>query len=309
MSRRAFSSGSGGPATPRTLSLFQVCEALEGARQALLVRVIDASGEGLRHLGAVRVYRPGKMPTGAIVDQCLHTVLDPLVERQVHLPEPAHLLRLGHPAGGSLTLLVQPADALPPVAWDLLHARCPLVLRTSLVDGTLTTTAAVRLPDGVDAEPDLPSDARAAGHTYVERLDPTPRLALLGHGVLVEALADAAALLQWEPETPGSFSPGALQHLTKADVLLVVVNDPETRWRAAVAGVTSPAGYVGVVCPSQVLAGTTPSLRDGLHLLDAGDPQTTSPHQAALLLLDQVLLERHRTPQDDGRLLVFPGVS
>lgn len=78
---------------------------------------------------------------------------------------------------------------------------------------------------------------------------------------------------------------------------------PQTRWRAAVSAVTSRVGHVGVV-PFRTGLGTPPTLRDGLHLLDAGTWRST-PHGAALLVLDQVLTAHHRPPPDDARLLVF----
>lgn len=286
------------------MSLFDAAEALGEDLDAVVLRVLGADVEHDPRVGATRIYRAGRDPLGSLHDPTLHAVLDPLAERHLRLREGAHLLRLAA-AGQELVVVVQTAADIPPVAWDLLRAGCPVVLHTRAEPGGLVTTAAVPAPPGTSDEP-FPTSSSGSGRSFVERLQPRPQLAVVGHGVLADALVDGAALLRWRAGRLPGFSPGDIQHLGPADVLLVVVDDPETRWRAALAALHSGVGYTGVVCPAEALAGTPPSPRDGLHLLSAGDVGASSPHESALLVLEQVLAHRCApTLGADQALLVF----
>ena len=73
---------------------------------------------------------------------------------------------------------------------------------------------------------------------------PTPRVFVVGGGLIAEALAGLAAVLGWECTTLGEL---AEVSLSAADAVVVLDHDLDVSGRALSAALAAPTGYVGAL--------------------------------------------------------------
>lgn len=165
----------------------------------------------------------------------------------------------GQTATGSGSCLLLPADALPPELWDRLVDREAVCLVTDLDgDGLAVATRLVEVEhvEGEDADVVAAwSSGRSATHVSPGRvvtvLRPVPTLVAAGPGPVGDAVARMADVLGWRVHRtpdPGSAIP-LVVGLTVLDSLVVTGHDDELAGRIMEAGLSSRAGYIGVVAP------------------------------------------------------------
>jgi xanthine dehydrogenase accessory factor len=165
----------------------------------------------------------------------------------------------GQTATGAGRCLVLPADVLPGELWERLVEREPVCLVTELdADGLVAGTRLVG-PDEVESEDADVVAAWSAGRSVAQEsssrvvtvLRPVPTLVAAGPGPVGDAVAQLAGVLGWRVHRapdPGSAIP-LVVGLTVLDSLVVTGHDDEVAGRILEAGLSSRAGYVGVVAP------------------------------------------------------------
>jgi xanthine dehydrogenase accessory factor len=165
----------------------------------------------------------------------------------------------GESATGPGQCLLMPADALPPELWERLVARDSLCLVTDLDDDGLVVSTRMVTADRIDDEDAdvvaLWSGGRSAATVgpgrVVTVLRPVPTLVAAGPGPVGDAVARMADVLGWRVHRapdPGSAIP-LVTALTVLDSLVVTGHDDEVAGRIMEAGLSSQAGYIGVVAP------------------------------------------------------------
>ena len=165
----------------------------------------------------------------------------------------------GQTATGTGRCLLVPADTLPAELWERLIERESVCLVTDLDEDGLTVATRLVDPERVEAEDAEVvatwSSGRSATHVTTDRivtvLRPVPTLVAAGPGPVGDAVARMADVLGWRVHRapdPGSAVPLAVG-LTVLDSLVVTGHDDEVAGRIMEAGLSSRAGYIGVVAP------------------------------------------------------------
>jgi len=154
---------------------------------------------------------------------------------------------LGH--GGSVRVLVAPAEHLPTDLWPRLLAREPVCLRSVLDGDTIVRT---ELTD--DAEAAALAVAGQSGRVVrdeevITALAPVPRLVLLGRGPIVDAIEQVAVVVGWKVTRSGEPRQLTLlaQRLGSRDSLVVMSHDLEVATAVLGAGLEGDAGYIGAL--------------------------------------------------------------
>ena len=165
----------------------------------------------------------------------------------------------GEAATGSGQCLLLPAETLPAELWDRLVDREPVCLVTDLdADGLAVAT---RLLEAGQVEAEGPeivaawargrSTTDVSADRVVTMLRPVPTLVAAGPGPVGDAVVGLADVLGWRIHRavePGSAIP-LIVGLTVLDSLVVTGHDDEAAGRILESGLSSRAGYIGVVAP------------------------------------------------------------
>lgn len=176
----------------------------------------------------------------------------------------------GLTCGGQAQVLLQPAADLPAPVWRLLASRTPVCLVTDLDEPHLgRTTWLTVTPEADDgAGPDDPvSRAREVLAVFgrgtpeaaivdvddrrllVTALWPTPRLVIVGEGLIADALDAAGRLMGWEPSTvnAAAAATAAVADLGPGDGIIVLSHDRAVDAPALAAALSSAVGYLGAL--------------------------------------------------------------
>jgi xanthine dehydrogenase accessory factor len=165
----------------------------------------------------------------------------------------------GQSATGSGRCLVVPADVLPADLWDRLVEREPICLVTDVDADGLVTGSRLLEPgevEGADAEVVAAwsagrSTAEVSASRVVTVLRPVPTLIAAGPGPVGDAVVRMGEVLGWRATRapdPASAIP-LVAGLSVLDSLVVTGHDDEVAGRILEAGLSSRAGYIGVVAP------------------------------------------------------------
>jgi len=161
-------------------------------------------------------------------------------------------VRRGLACGGTATVLVRAATALPGDIWDRLVARDPLCLVTSLPSGDTQVFTAATVRDAYSFNDEIPrlfgrgvTATTLGADAAVVVLWPTPTLVVVGDGLIAEALRDAATLLGWAPHVTSEAA--AARDLHPSDAVVVLSHDRAVDGPALAAALAGGAGYVGAL--------------------------------------------------------------
>ncbi len=240
----------------------------------------------------------------------------------------------GLSCGGSAHLLLQAADAVPPVLWEALRRRSSVALVTRLDGPEAGAGTVVVHPDGslesAGATATAPEAAvatalelLASGHTGSRRVEdpagmllveawvPAPRLIIVGAGELVAALESQGALLGWEARSTEDAS--ALGELFAwggaASALVVLAHDAHVDVPALAAGLAAGVDYVGAMGSRRTQSrrlerlradGVAEALLDRIHRPIGLDLGGRGPAEIALAICAEILASRSGR---DGRPL------
>jgi xanthine dehydrogenase accessory factor len=162
-------------------------------------------------------------------------------------------------ATGAGLVLVIPADSLPGELWDRLIGRDPVCLVSDLDVGGSVVSSRLVVAGQIEAEgADVVaawssgrSTALASEDRVVTVLRPVPTIVAAGPGPVGDAVARIGDVLGWRVHratTPAAAIP-LVVGLTVLDSLVVTGHDDEMAGRILEAGLSSRAGYIGVVGP------------------------------------------------------------
>jgi len=157
--------------------------------------------------------------------------------------------------GGRVRCLVVPADSLPADLWRRLAVREPVRLLTRLEKDRIVDTVTYDAgPEDPVAKATLELVARGSSgsvlteHGVITVLCPLPRLAVLGSGPIIDALAGLADVLGWsvhrgDVTTIAGLAPG----LTPRDALVVMSHDVDAAGTVLAEALDGRAGYIGAL--------------------------------------------------------------
>ncbi len=283
----------------------QVNDWLAAGRDVQVATVVATRGFSSQTPAASLAWTDGERPVGALVAHVDAGRLSGtgLVEMTITEEEAA---RGGLACGGSASILVRAAAALPDGTWDRLVAREPLCLVSTLPGGDTTVFTAQSIRDAYPFGDRVPR-LFGRGVTSTAVLDdaavivlwPVPTLVVIGDGLIADALRDAALLLGWAAEV--SLDAGAVQRLQRSDAVVVLSHDRSVDGPALAAALTSRAGYVGALGSRRTQAarrewltenGVATAEQERIHGPAGLDVDAHTPAEIAVSIVAEILATR-----------------
>jgi xanthine dehydrogenase accessory factor len=245
-------------------------------RSVWLARVVSVTGMGSNEPADAAVLVSGRPPVGRLLSGAADDALTSAVTLAAGDGGNARLIDLtvgdaeavaaGLTCGGQAKVLLQPATDLPDRLWELLSARTPVCVVSDLegphVGRTtwLTVGAETGSDDPVAATPEVVAvfgrgTPEAAGVDVDERrllvvaLWPTPRLVIVGEGLIAAAIDANARLVGWQPSTVNDTSAAneAVARLGPGDGVVVLTHDRSVDAPVLADALSSDAGYVAAL--------------------------------------------------------------
>jgi xanthine dehydrogenase accessory factor len=244
-------------------------------RPVWLIRVVSVTGMGSKDPAEATAVTEGLPAIGTILSGAADAALAAAVAEAAEGGAARTLdLRIGDDdavavgltCGGQATVLLQPAAQLPEPAWQLLASRTPVCLVTNLKEPDVGRTTWLTVGqdeaavDPVTSAPEVVSlfgrgtpEAAvvdvADNRLLVTALWPTPRLVIVGEGLIAEALGAAARLLGWEPSAVNDVTPAtnAVAALGPGDGVVVLSHDRAVDAPVLAAALSSATGYLAAL--------------------------------------------------------------
>jgi xanthine dehydrogenase accessory factor len=252
----------------------QVRDWQRAARPVSIVRVVSTRGFSSRDRSAIAAFSAGQPTVGSVLSGAVDAKLLAQLNASPQLRAVVDIgvsddeaMGVGLSCGGSARVLVQPATDVDDSGWAEIATGAPACLITVLqaasagettVGASTVFTAAtiddaeVRYGPGVRRlfsrganQTALLESSDAA--TVVTALWPVPTLVVVGTGMIAEALAAAAQLLDWTSSIVNNADDAttAINGLTHADAVVILSHDRGVDGPAIQAALTGQAGYVG----------------------------------------------------------------
>lgn len=243
-------------------------------RPVWLARVVSVTGMGSSDVAEAVAFAAGQPPAGAVLAGAADSALgDAVVGAEADGGGPRLLdlhvddgeaVAVGLTCGGRASVLLQPAADLPETVWRLLASRTPVALVTDL-DGPhvgLTTWLTVGGSDREHARhsrevvalfgrgtPESAVVEAEDRRRLVTALWPTPRLVIVGEGLIADALDAGSRLLGWEPSTVNDAAAAtqAVAGLGPGDGVVVLSHDRNVDAPVLAAALASAAGYLAAL--------------------------------------------------------------
>ncbi len=283
---------------------------LAAGRDVSVAQVVATRGFSSREPGAAAAWTEGDS-VGRVLEGLPAAVLSgrgPGLHEISISDDDAHLAGLS--CGGQASVLVQPASALGTDVWDLLAAREPVLLVTSVSTGAVTSYG----PHTVrDAPGDLPrlfgrgvTATQLAGDSAVVSLWPVPTLVVVGDGLIAEALAGAAALLGWSSEVTADVDAAvrAAGRLHRSDAFVVLSHSRDVDGPSLATALAGEAGYVGALGSRRTQAarrewltahGVGAGVQERIHGPAGLDIDAHTPGEIAISIVAEILAGRGRS--------------
>lgn len=295
----------------------QVREWLDDGREVDVATVVATRGFSSRTPGAAVAWTGQKSVGG------LDAPLAPGAIRasglvDVEISE-ADALAAGLACGGTATLLVRPAAEFPHELWERLQNREPVCLVTPVGSGepaglgatTMLTPATVR--DAYDYAAPVPR-LFGRGRTAVAVVEgdprtvavaywPVPTLAVVGEGLIAEALDGAGSLLGWAvrvvPDVDAAVT--VARGLHASDAFVVLSHDRDVDGPALAAALGGGAGYVGALGSRRTQAarrewltdyGVSEADQDRIHGPAGLDIDAHTPAEIAISIVAEIVAGR-----------------
>jgi xanthine dehydrogenase accessory factor len=243
-------------------------------RPAWLARVVLVTGMGSSDPAEAVAFTAGQPPAGAVLSGAAGSALGDAVAQagadgggprllDLHV-EDAEAVAVGLTCGGQASVLLQPAADLPETVWLLLAARTPICLVTDL-DGPhvgrttwLTTGGGTEDPASRSREvvamfgrgtPESAVVVVDDRRLLVTALWPTPRLVIVGEGLIADALDAACSLMGWQPSIVNDTAAAAdaMAGLGPGDGVVVLSHDRNVDAPVLAAALASAAGYLAAL--------------------------------------------------------------
>jgi xanthine dehydrogenase accessory factor len=252
----------------------QVRDWQRAARPVSLVRVVSTRGFSSRDRSAIAAFTAGQPAVGSVLSGAVDAKLAARLGAVPQLRAVFDIgvsddeaMGVGLSCGGSARVLVQPASDIDESGWADIATGAPACLVTVLDaavagDSTVGASAVFTAATIDDAEARFGPGVRrmfnrGANQTalfespdaaaVITALWPVPTLVVVGHGVIANALAAAARLLEWTSSIVNTADAAttAISGLTHADAVVVLSHDRDVDGPAMQTALTGQAGYVG----------------------------------------------------------------
>ncbi len=247
-------------------------------RQVWLARVVAVSGMSSRDHVDAAAFTEGQPPAGSLLGGAADAALRAAVSLALAEGARPRLLDLrigedearaaGLACGGQASVLLQSAADLPEALWNLLESRTPVCLVTELDPPALGRTswltvgehpAAACAEEATGAREGRALLGRGRSETAVVQVEdrrllvtalwPTPRLLIVGDGLIAAALHAASSLLGWQPSTVTGASAAAIElgRLGPGDGVVVLSHDRAMDAPVLAAALSGDTGYVAAL--------------------------------------------------------------
>lgn len=323
---------------------------LDADRKVVLVRAVETWGFGSRHTDEVLLVDDtgdiagrvgGTSASGRIRDELGATMLG-------HEPSGAQFVTAdvsrveaageGLTCGGAVRALAQRIDTAPPLLWEALKRREPVVLVATASEGLEPPPWAVITSDSVAGDLDafgsesdvaaLAVELLAAGtaarrvvdldgvELLVELFAPTPRLLIVGLGELSEALDHQGRLLGWDVTASDELDDvlRQLSPLGPGDALVVLSHDAALDVPVITGAWARRLGYIGALGSRRtqqarrdrlIDSGATDGQVDGIFGPVGLDLGARTPAETALSVFAEIVA--HRSHRDAAPLRSHQG--
>jgi len=271
-------------------------------RPVWLARVVSVTGMGSGERAETAALTTGEPPEGTVLSGAADSRLrDAVAGAGVDGRGPRLLdvrvddgeaLAVGLTCGGQASVLLQPAADLPETVWQLLASRRPVCLVTDLDGPHIGRTTWLTVGSGADDDADADDPAtrsrdvvalfgRGTPESAVIDVDdrqllvtalwPTPRLVIVGEGLIADALDSACRLMGWEPSTVNDSDSAAeaVAGLGPGDGVVVLSHDRDVDAPVLAAALSSAAGYLAALGSRRTQAARAEWLTD--HGVPAGE--------------------------------------
>jgi xanthine dehydrogenase accessory factor len=241
-------------------------------RPVWLARVVSVTGLGSSEAAEAAALTDGQPPSGTVLSGAADGPLSAAVVGDgaaarlldVHIGD-SEATAAGLTCGGAATLLLQPATDVAATVWTLLASRTPVCLVTDLAEPHLgrTTWLTVGAADTDDPVTRAPEVVALFGRgtpegavlqvedrrVLVTALWPTPRLVIVGEGLIADALDAAGRLMGWEPSVVNSaaLSTVAVGGLGAGDGVVVLSHDRSVDGPVLAAALSTGVGYLAAL--------------------------------------------------------------
>jgi xanthine dehydrogenase accessory factor len=245
-------------------------------RSVWLARVVTASGMGSGTPADAAAYvdggpSAGSLLSGAVEAQLGAALVPAIAEGRAVVVDlvvgDADAHAAGLTCGGTARVLLQPASDVPAEVWQRLASRDPVCLVTELTGvhpGRTTwldaVSAAGETAEHMDQRPEVQRlFGRGTRETTVLDVDgsevlvaslwPTPRLVIVGDGLIADALEAAGRLMRWEPSVVNATADAAaaVEQLGPGDGVVVLSHDRSVDAPVLAAALGSRTGYVAAL--------------------------------------------------------------
>jgi xanthine dehydrogenase accessory factor len=243
-------------------------------RPVWLARVVSVTGMGSSDPAEAVALTAGLPPAGTVLSGAADTRLSDTVTsaavdgggaRMIDVRiDDAEAVAVGLTCGGQASVLLQPATDLPETVWRLLASRTPVCLVTDL-DGPHVGRTTWLAVGGADDDPVTRTRevvaifGRGTPESAVVDVDdrrllvtalwPTPRLVIVGEGLIADALDAACRVLSWQPSTVNDTvaAAAAVAGLGPGDGVIVLSHDRDVDAPVLAAALASAGGYVAAL--------------------------------------------------------------
>jgi xanthine dehydrogenase accessory factor len=242
-------------------------------RPVWLARVVSVTGMGSSEPADAAALTEGQPPIGSVLSGAAGTALADAFTRAAGdgvatlldlTIGDAEAVAAGLTCGGRASVLLQPAVDLPEPVWQLLASRTPVCRVSDLAEPLLGRTTWLTVGGGTDdpgasAREVVALFGRGTSEAAVVDVDdrrllvvalwPTPRLLVVGEGLIADALDAAARLLGWEPSTVNDTAAGSdvIAALGPGDGVVVLSHDRSVDAPVLAAALSSAVGHVAAL--------------------------------------------------------------
>jgi xanthine dehydrogenase accessory factor len=293
-----------------------VTACLQAGTRADVAWLVAAEGLDVSDWSEAVAFTPGGGRTGSILGGALDGRLEDLAGRsstgrliELELNQVDALIA-GLPSGGSASMVMAPAETLPPQVWEMAVRRERFCVVADLDGDGITSMSAYSGDTIAEADPDTQEIFRSGqvgpirGDTRVISIFTAfPQMVVVGATPVGQALVDLGATLDWQVRLvtePGEVM-GHIAPLSALDKVVVTGHDIELAGSALAAALDSDAGYIASLGSREMQAQRADWLAyRGITELDrirgpAGlDIGADTPAEIAVAIVAEAIAARHR---------------
>ncbi len=293
-----------------------VTACLQAGTRADVAWLVAADGLDVSDWSEAVALTPGGGRTGSILGGALDGKLEDLAGRsstgrlvEFELNQVDALIA-GLPSGGSASIVMAPAETLPPQVWELAVRRERFCVVADLDGDEITSMSAYSEDNIAEADPETREILRS-GHTGSRRDDnrvtsiftALPEMVVVGATPVGQALVDLGAFLDWQVRLvtePGEVM-GHIAPLSALDKVVVTGHDTELAGSALAAALDSEVGYIASLGSREMQAQRADWLAyrgitelDRIHGPAGLDIGADNPAEIAVAIVAEAIAARHR---------------